>query len=234
MFNPHPIVQSLPLFGGHHCWIIDDALIEPQRWVERAAAFAEHFERTRGNAFPGPEFRLPEPMTAALDGFLARTVRTSLSARRTLQAYSRLSIVTDPPERLEPRQWICHRDRMQVPPGQRVLASVLYLFDDPRLGGTAFFVPTCESSTADLLVHESGVLDAAAFSAKYGIEPGYPDDNAWFRRVAVAPPRFNRIIFYDGALFHSSHIPHPELLSADPRRGRLTLNGFFTCRRSAV
>lgn len=234
MFNPNPTVQALPLFGGHHCWIIDDALLEPRRWVDRAAAFFEHFERTPGNAFPGPEFRLPEPLTEALEAFMARTVRARLGARRTLQAYSRLSIVTDPPEQLEPRQWICHRDRMQVPDGQRVLASVLYLFEDERLGGTAFFAPAREPALVDLLVHESGALDAEVFAAKYGISRGYPDENTWFRRMAVAQPRFNRVIFYDGALFHSSHIPHPELLRADPRQGRLTLNGFFTCRCRAL
>lgn len=234
MFNPNPQVQALPLFGGHVCWIIDDALTEPERWVARAAEFAPHFSRESHNAYPGPEFRLPDEITARLDAFLAQTVRARLDARRTLRAYSRLSIVTDPPEHLEPRQWICHRDRMSVPAGQRVLASVLYLFRDERLGGTAFFVPTANAATTDLLVHESGLLDAGAFTAKYAIARGYPADNPWFRRVSVVPPRFNRIIFYDGALFHSSHIPHPELLSADPARGRLTLNGFFTCRRSAA
>jgi hypothetical protein len=41
-------------------------------------------------------------------------------------------------------------------------------------------------------------------------------------------------VFYDGNLFHSSHILAPELLSDDPARGRLTLNGFFICRRQAA
>lgn len=234
MFNPNPVVEALPLFGGHVCWVIDDALLEPERWVARAAEFADQFERAPHNAFPGPELGLPDEFSARLDAFMVRTVRARLDARRTLRAHSRLSIVTDAPQQLEPRQWICHRDRMSVPANQRVLASVLYLFGDERLGGTAFFAPTHDPEQTNLLVHESGILDAEAFHAKYGILRGYPADNPWFNRVCIVPPRFNRIIFYDGALFHSSHIPHPELLSADPARGRLTLNGFFTCRRNAA
>jgi hypothetical protein len=45
------------------------------------------------------------------------------------------------------------------------------------------------------------------------------------------PARFNRLIFYLGTLFHTGEIAHPELLVRDPRCGRLSLNGFFTCRR---
>jgi hypothetical protein len=32
-------------------------------------------------------------------------------------------------------------------------------------------------------------------------------------------PRWNRVIFYDGSLFHCSHIPAPERLSDDPGAG---------------
>jgi hypothetical protein len=49
----------------------------------------------------------------------------------------------------------------------------------------------------------------------------------------VVPAAFNRAVFYDGSLFHSSHITAPHKLNADPTRGRLTLNGFFLCRSSA-
>lgn len=36
MFNPRPDVQVLPLFDGHECLVIDNALQDPQRWVEQA------------------------------------------------------------------------------------------------------------------------------------------------------------------------------------------------------
>jgi hypothetical protein len=50
---------------------------------------------------------------------------------------------------------------------------------------------------------------------------------------ALALAKWNRLIFYDGAMLHSGDIRRPEKLSADPRAGRLTLNGFFTSRRHA-
>ena len=86
----------------------------------------------------------------------------------------------------------------------------------------------------DLLVHESGTLDSAAFARKYGVARGYlTESNDWFEKVAHIEPRWNRAIFYDGTLFHCSDIPAPERLSEDPARGRLTLNGFFHCTRRA-
>jgi hypothetical protein len=40
------------------------------------------------------------------------------------------------------------------------------------------------------------------------------------------------MVVYPGTVFHSSHIPDASRLHADPRIGRLTLNGFFACRRA--
>ena len=56
------------------------------------------------------------------------------------------------------------------------------------------------------------------------------EGNPWFERTAAVPARFNRLIVYRGDLFHSGDIARPDLLSADPALGRLTVNGFFTCR----
>jgi hypothetical protein len=83
------------------------------------------------------------------------------------------------------------------------------------------------------LMDEAAVLPAAEFGARHGLHPAYMTaSNAWFEKIAVVPPRWNRLIFYSGTVFHSGHITAPERLCDDPRRGRLTLNGFFTCRRN--
>jgi hypothetical protein len=42
------------------------------------------------------------------------------------------------------------------------------------------------------------------------------------------PAKFNRLVFYSGELPHSAWIEHPDLLSNDPRQGRLTLNCFVS------
>jgi hypothetical protein len=75
-------------------------------------------------------------------------------------------------------------------------------------------------------------LPAAEFSARHGLQPGYMTaSNQWFEKIASVPARWNRLIFYSGMVFHSGDIA-PERLCDDPRTGRLTLNGFFTCRRN--
>jgi hypothetical protein len=103
------------------------------------------------------------------------------------------------------------------------------------LGGTSFYAPKHPAPTILPLIQDSGTMDAAAFKARYGIDTGYMTaSNAWFEKLLTVPARYNRIIFYEGTLFHSGEIAHPELLVRDPRQGRLSLNGFFTCKRSVA
>lgn len=235
MFNPHATITSLPVGDAARCWVVDDALVDPQAWVARAAAMREAFALTAHNAYPGPELALPEAIAERLAAFFAAHVKEHLQARRIQRAHARLAMVTLPPERLQPRQWICHRDHMGLGPGHVVGASVLYLFADQRLGGTSFWRARRPMAEIDRLVLDSGALAADEFSARYGIAPGYIGaSNDWFELLTVVPPRFNRLILYDGNLFHCSHIEHPELLSEDPAHGRLTLNGFFHCTRRAT
>ena len=234
MFNPHPRIEAVPIGGRQSCYVIDDALLDPDALVAHAVAHRETFVETGHNAYPGPELRMPDAFSAQLDAFFAAHVRRLLGARRTERMYSRLAITATPPERLAPAQSICHVDRLSVDPGQCVIAAVLYLFRDPALGGTGFYAPKHPPETIVPLVLDAGALDAAAFEAKYGLRTGYMTaSNAWFEKVASVPARWNRLIFYTGTIFHSGEILHPELLTDDPRTGRLTLNGFFTCRRSA-
>lgn len=138
MFKPDPKIDIVEVDAAHHCYVIDDALAEPERWVEYAGLHRAAFRVEGFNAYPGPELRMPDGVSQRLDEFFMLHIRQRLGARRTTRMYSRLAMVTTPPEKLEPRQWICHRDRMGVPPEQCVAASVLYLFKDAALGGTSF------------------------------------------------------------------------------------------------
>ncbi len=233
MFNPSPRIHTIPIAGRHTCYVIDDALLDPEALVDFATAHFDAFVETTHNAYPGPELRMPDTFSAQLDTFFAAHIRRLLGARRTERMYSRLAITATPPERLTPSQSICHIDRLSVEPQHRIAASVLYLFRDERLGGTSFYAPKHPPQTILPLIADSSTLDRDAFRARYGIDTGYMTaSNDWFEKVLTVPARFNRIIFYEGTLFHSGEIAHPELLLRDPRRGRLSLNGFFTCRRS--
>lgn len=233
MFNPHPRIQPVAFAGQPLCYVIDDALLEPARWIEHAAAHAHAFEDSPHNAYPGPELSLPDTVSAQLDDFFARHLRHHFDVRRILRVSTRLSLATHKPEELKPRQWLCHVDRMHAEPGQRIVASVLYLFHDEALGGTGFYRPRHPLAEIGQLVQDSATLPPAVFSLRRGVEAGYMTaSNAWFEKLAAIPARFNRLIFYSGMTFHAADIAHPERLTADPRSGRLTLNGFFTCRRN--
>jgi hypothetical protein len=236
MFNPRPLVDLLPIAPGHHAYVIDNALADPQRWVELAAQHRSQFESSSHNAYPGIELRMPDALSERLGEFFALHVRGRLGARRTQRQYSRLSLALKQPDELEPRQWICHRDQLEPEAGKLTAACVLYLFRDASLGGTGFFVPRRAVSETRLLIHESGTLSREKFTDEYGIAAGYQtESNAWFEKTAAIEPRWNRLVFYDGgAVFHCSDIRNPTKLSDDPRTGRLTLNGFFVCRTSAA
>ncbi|HEU4812898.1 MAG TPA: DUF6445 family protein [Xanthomonadaceae bacterium] len=233
MFNPEPRIQVLPITPRQACYVIDDALVDPDRWVEYAVAHAGEFAESPDNAYPGPELRMADAVSAQLDAFFVRHLRRALGARRTLRMYSRLAMTTRAPADLQPRQWLCHVDRLDVAPDQCQVASVLYLFAGPALGGTSFFRPKRPLPEIARLIDDSARMSADEFSARHGLAPGYmTDSNAWFDRVLTVPPRYNRLLFYSGTVFHSGAITAPERLDPDPRRGRLTWNGFFACRRA--
>ena len=233
MFNPNPRVETITIHGHHVCYVIDDALINPDAMVDFAAKHIADFAEAGHNAYPGPELRMPEAFSSQLDAFFAAHLRRAFDVRRTERMYSRLAITATPPQQLSPSQSICHIDRLSIEPQHRIVASVLYLFGDERLGGTSFYGPKYPPDTILPLIADAGNMDAARFRARYGIETGYiTGSNLWFEKLQTIPARYNRIIFYEGTVFHSGEIAHPELLSRDPRAGRLSLNGFFTCRRN--
>jgi hypothetical protein len=232
-FNPRPRIERVALPGAPPCLVVDEALADPQAWVEYAAAQRGQFEDRPINGFPGPELRLPEASLVALDTFFAEHARRELGARRTVRRYARLSMVTREPPQLLPWQTFCHTDQFERAAGQFVAASVLYLFRDPDLGGTAFYRPRRSERETASLVLASAKLTPVEFSQRSGIPMGYmTGSNDWFERIGAVPARFNRLILYSGDIFHTGDITAPERLSGDPRTGRLTLNGFFVCKRS--
>ena len=213
---PCPIHAKLaqtfaPPIAQHTQTNLDGALTDPDALVEWARR--QSFMAPRGYPYPGRVLDAPPEVAQRMAEFFAQTVRGRMGARRTLDSpTSRLSIVTVPPQQLEPRQWQCHRDRIAANP-QEVLfaASVLYLFRDPALGGTSFYSPRQPAVQTDRLVADSQTLSAQNFSARYGLEPGYmAGSNAYFERIASVPAAWNRMIFYDGSLFHSADIDHPD------------------------
>lgn len=232
MFRDAPVVQRLPLGDTCVC-VVDDVLSAPQRWVDDAVAHAAAFVEAPYNAYPGIELRLPEAVSARIAEYFDRHLRGHFGVRRTLRQHAKLALVTRPEPELQPFQTIPHVDALASAPGECAMAAVLYLFDDPALGGTGFYRTRVEDAALARLVADAGALGADAFAARHGVPRAYPrEGGAWFERVLTVPARWNRLVVYPGTVLHSGAIDAPQRLHADPRRGRLTLNAFLTCRRA--
>ena len=232
-FNPDPQIAVVKLGNGRDCYVVDDVLTDPERLRRFAVAHRPEFVRHESNAFPGLMMGTPAQVNATLNDFVALHIRRLLGGRRTVQMSSRLAMVMLPPEMLEPRQCIAHHDASTTAAGQCLGASVLYLFQDESLGGTGFFEPRKPLAEITRLMDDACTMSRDQFQQRHGVGLNYPtESNDYFELVGVVPAKWNRMIFYDGAMFHSGHIQAPGRLSADPATGRLTLNGFFTFRQS--
>lgn len=234
MFNPQPIINTFKLENGQACYVVDDVLLDPEKLrcfaVEKKSAFC----LAPFNAYPGLEFPMPSAVSDPLRDFFNLHIRNLFNARRTIKMNSRMAMVTLPPDQLLARQLVCHRDSAWVDPKHCIAASVLYLFDNPDFGGTDFYVPTRPMPEIDRLVHDASTQSNEQFAAKYSIPANYfQGAPAYFERIGQVPAKFNRMIFYDGRIFHCADIHAPQNMSSDPANGRLTLNGFFTCTLKA-
>jgi Family of unknown function (DUF6445) len=233
MFSSDLAVSRTEVAPGAVVTVLDDVLAEPHTLVDLAAKHRAAFAMASMNAFPGLELPLPQAVLDRFGELFSQHGRSAIGARRVLSSSGRLSMVTLPPERLGAIQRVCHRDRLGTTPDQCVGAAVLYLFHDERLGGTSFFRSRHDAGRTETMMQRFSRMDAPAFEAETGWPAAYMTrSNEHFEHLAHIAPRFNRLICYDGSLFHGSHIEQPALLSDDPARGRLTLNLFFVCRRA--
>jgi hypothetical protein len=224
-------VQRVTVPGQLPCVLLDDAFDGADELVELASRHRDAFAPTGVNRFPGPELPLPASATRSLVENLSPLFVEHFGARVLVDAHARLSIATLQPRQLAPIQRLCHRDRLAQVPGEAVLAGVLYLFQDERLGGTSFFEPLQDAAATEALMQRVAMATRIDADALLGGPPAYlTESNRWFRLVQTVPARWNRFIFYDGCVFHGSHIDQPELLRDDPRQGRLTLNLFLRYR----
>jgi hypothetical protein len=233
MFNPHATMQVVNFDERRFCLIVDDALLEPERLVQFAAARREVFQPVDFSVYPGIYLRAPADVADGLNELFRQQVRRRFDARRCVSSHIRFSLITLQPEDLRPHQWLCHADDVGLDPRLSMQASVLYLFKDESQGGTSFYAPIRPDAEIAMLFKDSKSLSGQAFTQQYGIRAGYMHGaNDYFGCIGSIPAKWNRLIFYDGGVLHSGDIRAPEKLSNDPVAGRLTLNGFFTCRRN--
>ena len=235
MFNPRPNIRHMPIGGGETCVVVDDFLRDPFALTAHAVAQRGQFAQAANSYYPGPELALAPDISVQLEQFFNQHVRGALGGRRTLATATRLSIVANRADQLKPMQRVCHRDATGLGPSEGAGAMVAYLFKDTRLGGTSFYMPRRPMDEIAAMMRLARDMDTRSFTEMLGQEPAYPtSSNAWFEHVLHVPAAWNRAIFYNGTVFHSGHIAAPELLDADPARGRLTMNAFIRMRKRVV
>jgi hypothetical protein len=203
--------------------IVDDCLKAP----DEAAAFAATLGYAPiGPHYPGIRASLGSDAAAAIGAAFAGVIESALGiAAAHWQGDCFFSIVTTPPARLAPIQRLPHFDGLE----ERRVAAVLFL-SRADFGGTSFYRHRATGfETIDAARYPAYGAALQADVARHGLPPpDYIGDGApIFDEIASFEPIFNRLLLYRGAALHCSRIRNAEALSADPRKGRLTLNLFL-------
>jgi len=213
--------------------VVDDFLRNPHDLVDYALRHRRDFFMQE-RAYPG----LVLPLEFQLLADIKRFIRSEMSRffgflRGDIKLESNLALTTMMPDELSWIQRLCHIDP-RTAPERRNYASVLYLFDNPKFGGTGFYrwkdIEFWEKMKALQLNDPDAGLDTLKDRFQMFRDPPcyQTESNAAADLLDMVPARFNRLIFYPGSLPHSAYISQPELLSADPEKGRLTLNCFVS------
>ena len=229
--NPDLTIEMVRISDTVACACIDDFLLNPEKLVDYAGARADAFV-TVERAYPGVVLPVPDDGLQALYQFIRNEMSRIFSfCRGGIDFYTQFSLATLQPEEFTLIQRLCHSDP-RLADDRRNFAALLYLFDDPAMGGTGFYRWRDVDFWHEMSERQRDDPNAGREILEerfrmFRDPPCYmTDSNEAAELLDVAPARFNRLIFYSGDVPHSAFIRRPELLSPDPARGRLTLNCF--------
>jgi hypothetical protein len=227
----NPEINIHELEAGQNYAIVDDFLADPHGIINSLSSQIAKIEsKPLGHPGRGPD--LHRDQIQEIHGF----IRSKLSRffpfhRANIRLKAFLSNVALKPEELSVYHRMCHIDP-RVGPQYQTYAGVIYLFENPDLGGTGLYrwknkeiaVKAFQMASKD---HEAALRYLEEHSEVFRRPPEYmTSSNEIAELITSVPAKFNRMVFYNGELPHSGHITHPELLNPDPMKGRLTLNFF--------
>lgn len=202
---------------------VSDLLECPDFVIEEA--FLQKFAKITPQ-YPGVRAPLSESALQSLASRLSPTLSQAFEEPAgTWSIMAWYSIVTSPPSGLSPIQRLPHVDGTD--PNQ--IAMMLYLHETDH-GGTAFF--RHKSTGLEALTEQDFPRYRDALQrevAETGMPPArYVTNGApLFEVTHTVPGHFNEAVFYRGNILHSGVINNDAPLSADPRKGRLTINAFL-------
>ena len=231
--NPDFVIEAKRITDSFVCVVIDDFLLNPHELVEYAIQHRNDF-LMQERAYPG----LILPLEAELMTAVQRFIRSEMSRifnflRGNIRLDATLALASLMPDELSWIQRLCHTDPRSES-DRRNFASVLYLFDNPKLGGTGFYRwinRTFWQQMSEQQLHDPNAgLDTLKDQFQMFRDPPcfITKSNEAAELLDMVPARFNRFIFYSGDLPHSAFICNPEMLSTNPDKGRLTLNCFVS------
>jgi hypothetical protein len=229
--NPRLEIQASRISEDQACVVVDDFLLNARELVDYAVTHREEFIEPE-RAYPGRILPFDNDFLDPLHRFIRyEMTRIFPFCRGGAEFHTQFSLATLQPEQFTWIQRLCHTDpRLQA--GRVNYAALLYLFDNPDMGGTGFYRWKDETYWQRMAERQRENPDAGLDELRERFElfrepPRYMTaSNEAAELLDVVPARFNRLVFYSGDLPHNAHIEHPELLSPDPARGRLTLNCF--------
>ncbi len=212
--------------------IVDDFLRDPHVLVEIAAHQADAFLMPE-RKYPGLLLGLDDDVMTDIYRFIGSKMTKHFPfLRGDLNMWTFLSMVTLQPDELAIGQRRCHTDP-NVSPDRACYAALVYLFENEELGGTNFFNYLKKFEllkmvkAMDLEDPDKAMTFLQEHFPTFRKPAGYmTESNEIAENLCTIPARFNRLIFYSGSVPHGAAIAAPELLSSDPRKGRLTLNVF--------
>ena len=231
--NPNLEIQASQVTDEHICVVIDDFLLNPGDAVEFARSNAGEFIDME-RSYPGIVLPVDNDLLGGMVQFIQREMsRMFQYCRGEIHFHTQFSLATLRPEEFTWIQRLCHTDP-RLEPGRVNFAALLYLFDQPEMGGTAFYRWNDKEFWQNMTARQRNDPDAGLEELKEKFQmfrepPCYmTGSNEAAELLDVVPAKFNRLVFYSGDLPHSAFIENPDLLSPDPARGRLTLNSFVS------
>ncbi|MES1200629.1 MAG: DUF6445 family protein [Pseudomonadota bacterium] len=233
MIQVNPNMQHTVLeIGGERqpVFIADNVLAEPDAFVDMAVGLP--FTRSASSFYPGVQTPTPREYMDLVRDRLAPLIVQAYGIPAALSILeSQLSLVTVRPEGLQVLQRVPHIDSTSL---DRV--AILHYMCGPDMGGTSFFR---HRRSGFEVITQQRAHEYSKLSKQDADEFGEPairyhgDDTAAFEMTAHIEARFNRLVAYRGAILHSGRIPDHFEYSANPRKGRLTINTFADIQKKS-
>lgn len=203
--------------------VIDNFFADPDEVFALAASKSFPYV---SNNYPGVRSKVP----LGLQQFLIEVLRAECTSVFGLAVNlhftsCHFSLVTTSPEQLSYVQLLPHVDSMI----EGELALVCYLFRNDQ-GGTAFYrhrktgFESVTLARKDEYFRHLQEQQEAVLRSSTGYIAG---DTEFYERIARQPGVFNRMLVYRRTSLHSADFGPDLQITSDPRRGRLTLNGFL-------